>query len=85
MHQIYLFRLNKNEFGLYIRTVTQEFHVQGITCANCEKKVIAAVQGLEQAEIISLDPNSGKLLLKSTDAKLKEKLENNLPKKFSLA
>ena len=44
----------------------QEFKVQGMTCGHCVKAVTQAVQLLDNAAAVSVELDSGKVVINST-------------------
>ena len=44
----------------------QEFKVQGMTCGHCVKAVTQAVQLLDKAAAVSVELDSGKVVINST-------------------
>jgi copper chaperone len=51
----------------------QEFKVQGMTCGHCVKAVTQAVQRLDSAAVVSVELESGKVVINSDVAR--ERLE----------
>jgi copper chaperone len=47
----------------------QEFKVQGMTCGHCVKAVTQAIQLLDQAAAVSVELDSGKVVVDSTLAR----------------
>ena len=47
----------------------QEFKVQGMTCGHCVKAVTQAIQLLDQAAVVAVELDSGKVVVDSTLAR----------------